>query len=163
MKKSERVAYLFWFYIFAVFVYVITFLIDSLETVQEFIKKWYLTIGTFLLVKCFKYDRRGKYYDIITKEVENMMCPICNEEICDHNIFVKTKCNHIYHESCLLMWISYDYINNVKQTCAVCRYDFENGEKKYVSTNTFKIKKPRRRSRKLRLHPALISLVKKSS
>jgi len=43
-----------------------------------------------------------------------MECPICYDTI-DNENFVKTKCKHTFHKTCLHIW------NNSSNTCPFCR------------------------------------------
>lgn len=55
----------------------------------------------------------------ISNDLEQILlneCPICYE-IMDTNI-IKTTCNHIYHNHCLITWINSDQQQNLK--CPLC-------------------------------------------
>jgi hypothetical protein len=47
-------------------------------------------------------------------------CPICHEEIASETGIV-TKCNHEFHETCLLKWIDFQDESIDKPTCPMCR------------------------------------------
>jgi hypothetical protein len=51
------------------------------------------------------------------------MCSICSELFTDdlNNSIVKTKCNHVYHETCILEWFNEDQ----DKSCPLCRTKFE--------------------------------------
>lgn len=44
-------------------------------------------------------------------------CVVCIEDIKEFDIIFLTKCNHIYHKSCIMKWLE----NN--KTCPTCRCD----------------------------------------
>lgn len=52
-----------------------------------------------------------------TDEKECVICMLSEEENADQN-FVKTACNHIFHEHCLEEWLLH------KDDCPVCRFSF---------------------------------------
>lgn len=64
-------------------------------------------------IMCLENDKLNKY---VIHENINDICPICIEDFGKDKI-VKLDCNHIYHKSCLEMWI----INNKNKDCPYCR------------------------------------------
>lgn len=83
---------------------------------------------------CFKIkrlnDRINKYYERgFTIETNNdFKCNICNEPLISHDIDIlyNTKCNHVFHFSCILRWTYYepgDVIQKAKSKCPLCRDD----------------------------------------
>ena len=62
---------------------------------------------------CIERNKLRKY--VINENIDDI-CPICIEDFGKETI-VKLDCNHIYHKSCLEMWI----INNNNDDCPYCR------------------------------------------
>tara|TARA_B110000977_G_C10994693_1_gene461401 strand:- start:436 stop:804 length:369 start_codon:yes stop_codon:yes gene_type:complete len=64
------------------------------------------------------YNRKRKLnkYIIADEDVYGGICPICIDEY-GNDIIVKLNCNHVYHKSCLEMWI----INHEHKDCPYCR------------------------------------------
>ena len=58
-----------------------------------------------------------------------MSCSICFDEIPQHDKFT-SQCNHEFHNSCLIHWIT------TKHTCPVCRTEFYDEEKASPVDNT---------------------------
>lgn len=54
--------------------------------------------------------------ELDNKIKQNNTCSICMENL---EIFVKTNCNHNFHEYCLRKW--YKYKNNTNPDCPLCR------------------------------------------
>jgi hypothetical protein len=75
-------------------------------------------------------------------------CPICFEDITDESKRLVTKCNHVFHEECLLKWIDTqeDNLGLDSMNCPVCREEikqysiFPNIERKaeYMATKLIK-------------------------
>ena len=80
--------------------------------------------------------RRQRFHDIYCRKMMEIInekpgfkpvvfvteeCPICYETTCPiSGDFVKTKCNHIFHGTCLKKWIENQQTNEQK-TCPYCR------------------------------------------
>lgn len=58
------------------------------------------------------------------KEIEDKdgecECPICYEPICKEQK-IKTNCNHIYCDTCMITYLDTCYINHKDPCCAMCR------------------------------------------
>ena len=51
----------------------------------------------------------------IEKCDKNIQCAICSDEIKINTNIIKLKCNHIFHEFCIKIWLKENYI------CPICR------------------------------------------
>jgi len=51
----------------------------------------------------------------IEKSNKNIQCAICSDEIKINTNIIKLKCNHIFHEFCIKIWLKENYI------CPICR------------------------------------------
>ena len=68
-------------------------------------------------MKSFKYAELYKNYSENIKKEE--MCIICLGEFNSEDIIKKFFCEHIFHESCLKVWI------NQSLKCPICKYDIK--------------------------------------
>ncbi len=68
-------------------------------------------------MKSFKYAELYKNYSENIKKEE--MCIICLGEFNSEDIIKKFFCEHIFHESCLKVWI------NQSVKCPICKYDIK--------------------------------------
>jgi len=59
------------------------------------------------IIKLFIYQVNYQIINI------NSECPICITT--ESDLFIKTKCNHIFHKSCIDKWL------NINSTCPYCR------------------------------------------
>ena len=73
----------------------------------------------------------------LKNEIKNKECPICYENIVDNlDDYFKTKCNHLFHKSCLSKWFTtQEKNNNFNFSCPFCRNELD---MKYCG-KTFKI------------------------
>lgn len=53
----------------------------------------------------------------ITIDLENQYCSICLNTSDDNKNFVKTSCNHSYHQECINNWLN----SQETKTCPMCR------------------------------------------
>lgn len=60
-----------------------------------------------------------KYINMKNKNIENKNCSICISDFIDEDDVSLTKCNHLFHNNCLVEWTHY------KQSCPTCRFDFK--------------------------------------
>lgn len=67
--------------------------------------------------KCQKCSEKKTYdYVTYTKDVpEDTECSICYTGYLENNKTGKLKCNHIFHQQCILKWL------DVSSTCPLCR------------------------------------------
>jgi hypothetical protein len=71
-----------------------------------------------------EYEQKVKVpilFAAVDKEkIKNDVCTICLLGLDENknNKVVQTKCNHQYHEDCIIYWV------NIKQTCPLCRFEF---------------------------------------
>ena len=58
-------------------------------------------------------------YDIIntlhTNEITDTMCTICQENFNIKDYVITLKCNHFFHDECLMMWFNY------QNKCPICK------------------------------------------
>ena len=68
-----------------------------------------------------KSKTKSKSKSVSAEEYVNDTCPICFEHLSLRPI-VTTKCQHTFHEDCLIGWCS---AQNANKTCPVCRRDIK--------------------------------------
>lgn len=75
------------------------------------------------------------------QEESNRECAICLEEQKAGDYAVKLACGHLYHMSCLRVWL------NKQCTCPTCRFELETDDVEYESERKkrMKLRKPRYR------------------
>lgn len=99
----------------------LTSLLNKIKNVYKWIyqeEENTCTIKTFEIIEqcncSYKYiDNTDNIEDINLKEEEK--CSICLENL-DNIDIKKTTCNHFFHKQCI-----YEWINNNKNTCPLCR------------------------------------------
>jgi hypothetical protein len=114
----------------------IMFILIIIIMIIRYIVLRYFTTQTTVIIRNFNEDRELLFNDnnihiiILTNinnelnimneedDVENQLskCPIC-QDVLENNSII-TECNHMYHKSCLISWISSNQRQRLK--CPVC-------------------------------------------
>lgn len=74
-----------------------------------------------IIINTLTYFKTNSYkiinFQDISQSSSNIECVICLES--DNKNFVKTSCNHSYHERCITQWLT------IKPNCPICREEFK--------------------------------------
>ena len=105
-------------------------LIKSIELNNSILTKIYINKTSLLTEQLLFMATQYNYKDLtnyitshkllLQTNYENNTCSICISDIDMHN-YIKTKCNHNFHQSCFIKLINHNFVNNIHNACPICR------------------------------------------